>query len=497
MHGFKLQYFGPRLPRFSKNLPSLGKQYSVAEQKIDREISLGRVAGPFKQPPFPTLQVSPLGLVPKKDGDYRLIHHLSYPEAASINFFIDSEQSSVTYSTIDDAAAMIARLGSGAYLAKSDIKSAFRLIPVSSTDFDLLGFFFNNAYYYDKMLPFGCKISCAIWDRFASFLHWLTQVHAQNLSILHYLDDFLFCGQDFNSSKKILDTFLLLCSDLGVPIANEKTVQPTQVLIFLGIEIDTVEMIMKLPIEKIHEIRLKITEVMKLKKATLKQLQSLLGLLNFACRVIAPGRAFCRRLTDATIGLTKPHHHTRVTAEMKADLQVWLTFLQSFNGISVITEGTWVNNDTLQLFTDSAGGEAGGFGIFFAGKWAYAHWPSYWFAQGITRDMTFLELFPVQIALELWKQRFANSKILFYIDNMAVVQVINTTTSKSPRVMKIVRKLVFTCLKYNILLKAKHIPSKLNSIADCLSRSQWGKFRQLAPTADPWPTPLPKNIWEI
>lgn len=173
-------------------------------------------------------------------------------------------------------------------------------------------------------------------------------------------------------------------------------------LIFLGIEIDTVEMIMKLPIEKIHEIRLKITEVMKLKKATLKQLQSLLGLLNFACRVIAPGRAFCRRLTDATIGLTKPHHHTRVTAEMKADLQVWLTFLQSFNGISVITEGTWVNNDTLQLFTDSAGGEAGGFGIFFAGKWAYAHWPSYWFAQGITRDMTFLELFPVQIALELW-----------------------------------------------------------------------------------------------
>lgn len=90
MQGFKLQYISPRLPRFSKNLPSLGKQYSVAEQKIDREISLGRVTGPFKQPPFPTLQVSPLGLVPKKDGDYRLTHHLhvSYPEATSIISFI-------------------------------------------------------------------------------------------------------------------------------------------------------------------------------------------------------------------------------------------------------------------------------------------------------------------------------------------------------------------------------------------------------------------------
>ena len=85
----------------------------MAEEKIQKEVSLGRVAGPFSQPPFPTLQVSSLGLVPKKDGDYRLIHHLSYPENASINYFIDSEQSSVKYSTIDDAAAIIAKLGRG------------------------------------------------------------------------------------------------------------------------------------------------------------------------------------------------------------------------------------------------------------------------------------------------------------------------------------------------------------------------------------------------
>lgn len=68
-----------------------------------------------------------------------------------------------------------------------------------------------------------------------------------------------------------MDTFLWVCNDLGVLIANEKTVQPTKVLIVFGIEFHTVEMIMKLPIEKIHEIKQKITEAMKLDKATLKQ----------------------------------------------------------------------------------------------------------------------------------------------------------------------------------------------------------------------------------
>ena len=109
---------------------------------------------------------------------------------------------------------------------------------------------------------------------------------------------------------------------------------PHTFLLSGGIGFNTQDMTMKLSDEKICEIKQIFLDILIFKKVTLLQFQYLLGSLNFACRVIAPGRAFCRRLTDATIRLRKPHHHTRVTLEMKADLPVCFTFLQSFNSIS-------------------------------------------------------------------------------------------------------------------------------------------------------------------
>ena len=68
------------------------------------------------------------------------------------------------------------------------------------------------------------------------------------------------------------------------------------------------------------------------KKVTLKELQPLCGLLNFACSVVTPGRAFLRRLIDLTIGLRSEHHKIRLTQQVKAALHVCHSFLENFNG---------------------------------------------------------------------------------------------------------------------------------------------------------------------
>ena len=91
----------------------------------------GRVLGPFKHPPFDNFRVSPLGVIPKKQpGKYRMIHHLSFPHGGSVNDFIPSESCSVHYASVDDAVRDIKKLGKGCTLAKTDVRSAFRIIPV-------------------------------------------------------------------------------------------------------------------------------------------------------------------------------------------------------------------------------------------------------------------------------------------------------------------------------------------------------------------------------
>lgn len=107
----------------------------VVDAKLNKELAAHRLAGPFSSPPFSVLRVSPLGLVPKKSqGKFRLIHHLSFPKGSSLNDGIPLNPTRVSYAIVEDAIRFIKSVGSGCFLAKTDIKNAFRIIPINPQD---------------------------------------------------------------------------------------------------------------------------------------------------------------------------------------------------------------------------------------------------------------------------------------------------------------------------------------------------------------------------
>jgi len=492
--GFKLGYVGLRHFRRASNKRSALENKEMVVKKLSREISLGRVQGPFQDPPFPHLQVSPIGLVPKNNpGEFRLIHDLSFPWNDSINSAIPPEFSSVQYASIDDAINHIRSLGPHCLMAKTDIDSAFRLIPIHPSDYELLGFMWDDNFFFDRCLPMGASSSCAIFESFSSALEWIAESKLKIQNIVHMLDDFLFLGPPHASiCQRSLDLFVDTCALIGVPIKQEKTVNATTCIQFLGIILDSHKMEARLPEDKVLKLRTALASCYKKRTLMLRDLQSLLGLLNFACKVIIPGRAFMQRLYRLSSGVSHPRHHVTLNQEARRDLAAWKMFIDHFNGKSFFLADRWVLASHLNLFTDSSGSL--GFAAIFGTHFCYGRWPHQWSEINITDK----ELFPIVLAVEIWGHMMANRCIIFHCDNSAVVHIINKQSAKSQFTMVLVRRLVISCMTHNILCHAEHVPGVNNTLADALSRLQMDRFYKLAPAGmDSSPTPIPRESLHI
>ena len=116
----------------------------------------------------------------------------------------------------------------------------------------------------------------------------------------HYLDYYLFGGErSTGRCQFILETFQSMVDELGLPLAEKKTEGPATSLIFLDIELDTIQQTSRLPQDKLVSIRNIMQSLKGRKEVTLKELQEIVGHLNFAWKVVTPGRAFVRRLCNA------------------------------------------------------------------------------------------------------------------------------------------------------------------------------------------------------
>lgn len=421
--GFKVGYEGSPISSTPSNLGSVQDHPDIINAYIDKELAAGRILGPFHAPPFSVYQCSLIGLVPKKDKDsFRVIHHLSYPEGESINDHIPPEKTRVVYQSVTDAVEMLSGLCKKAFMAKTDIHHAFRIIPIHPDEHHLFLLHWQDSFYIDTVLAMGCASSCRIFEAFSNALAWILQSKL-NIPSVHYLDDFLLGSVSEQIGSQDLKRFLALCHDIGVPIADKKTFPPSTVMGFLGMEIGTIEEIVRIPQDKIATCVQLIEKFLVAKKVTLRDIQSLVGLLNFVCQAVVPGRAFLRRLIDATRGVRKPYFNIRMSKGIKDDLSVWLKFLQDHNGRFFLDNRVTPTHD-VELFTDASAQL--GYGAVFGNQWFSGEWEEWWKDQNIM----FLELYPIVVALEVWGTELQNKQLVLHTDNLALVTVLRKQTSK-------------------------------------------------------------------
>ena len=278
--GFSIGCLGIPVQRDTKvvNMKSAFQFPYVIDDRLTKERALGRILGPFTmRPTNPVFRVSPLGVVPKKlPGEFRMIHNLSYPPGESVNNYIPAELTTVHYATIQNAISFVKSAQSIVFMAKADIESAFRIIPVAPNDTPLLGFCWRDKYYMDAVLPMGCASWCAIFESFSTAVEWVAEHKVGLTKVIHVLDDFLVLAESKVKCERDLHAFMNMCQQLGVPLAPAKTVGPCTTIQFLGITIDTVAMEARLPNDKLDKGRLLIRSFLAKQKVTLRVYKSML-----------------------------------------------------------------------------------------------------------------------------------------------------------------------------------------------------------------------------
>ena len=180
---------------------------------------------------------------------------------------------------------------------------------------------------------------------------------------------------------------------------------------------------------------------------------------------------FLRRLIDLSTVVSSNNFFVTINAEARLDLKWWQDFLPEWNGVEIIQEHPVSSHDS----------------------WVMSEWEAEWGAQHIN----IRELFAIWVAVVTWGDQLRNLQIQILTDSLSMVQVWSTGSSKDKVVMRILRALFLFCAKRNINILMKHIPGTTNLAADFLSRLQVRKFKEVHPSADELPTPVPPQVWNI
>jgi hypothetical protein len=263
---------------------------------------------------------------------------------------------------IDDIYDQIIQAGPGCIIIKRDIKDAFRIVPIAEDNQHLLAFQWNNSTYVECCLPFGLATAPFLFNLFAEALHWILQCLLDAFHINHYLDDFIAITQSPSMSDPAdaFDAVYHTVTDyLSIPRNTRKDEQGTCITV-LGIQIDSIAMEARLPPEKLCRATLDAAAALNAASLSLKQTESLTGLLAFCSRVVRLGRTRLQSLYTFQAAFPRGNSaRRRISYEVRDDLEWWRDSLSLSNGVLLVDP---CRRNITHLYTDASNT---GQGLFF------------------------------------------------------------------------------------------------------------------------------------
>lgn len=453
--------------------------YAAMSKKLNREIK----AGILTVRDEPELCVHPIGTVPKADSvGFRAIIDCSAPKGECVNQFTDECTSKFAYKSVDDVAD---NLTWGEYMSVVDIADAYRAVSIHPASASRQGLTWQfeegvTTFIRDNRLCMGLSASPYVFSKISDFVV-RCMVRRGHDRVTNYLDDFCIISADYEGGVAAQAELVSTLRMLNFMLNFKKLTTPSTECRFLGIIIDSHQMCLKLPQDKLDKLLRCIRGLYNRRRATKLEIERLAGLIAHCAKVVRGGRTFARRIYDLCGSVDRSYYKVRLNQAFKADLRWWLEFATAFNGYANICPR---HSQVLCTYSDAS---RFGFGATHAGDWLAGQWGGgdHPISLGHHREQPFkecfddsgdlthintLEFWPVLCAAYRWGHHWADRNVVMVTDNTTVLHALNSGRSKNKQIMHWLYDLFWFAICYNFDVSAVYIKSGDNTICDALSR---------------------------
>ena len=286
----------------------------------------------------------------------------------------------------------------------------------------------------------------------------------KGIRIHQYLDDWLVRARSHQTCLQHTQTLVKMCRDLGWLVNVEKSeLEPKQVFDFVGYQFDLRSGRVRPTPDRWQNLQEKILSLLSLPACPVRQFMSLIGLLTATEKQVHLGRLHMRPIQWHL------KNHWRVPESLEKVIPLPRSLhphLQWWLEESNVLQGQPLHpiKHALQVFTDSS---KEGWGAHLSERTARGSWS----LSESKLHINYLELKAVFLALKEFQDLCSNHIVLVATNNTTVVSYINKEGGmKSGPLCALLWRILTWCTSKQVTLKARHIPGRLNVVADKLSR---------------------------
>lgn len=280
--------------------------------------------------------------------------------------------------------------------------------------------------------------------------------------VLAYLDDYAGTHSGHLQALQGYTDLMALMKELGLKLAEHKCLPPAQKIEWLGFLVDTVQMTIAVPEEKLKQVLNECGKWTSKKRANKKMIQSILGKLIYISACVNQGRKFVARILD-TLRAMGPKNWTWVNQEFKKDIEWFQRYAAMSNGIHLYR----IDRPSILIECDSSTSGAGGNSGPFCYSWEYTK-------EHTDRFSAIHQLEAVNIVVAFRTlahiHDIKSAHVTILTDNSASSCALQTGKTKDLVLASCSRELWLEAARSDLEITIQHKPGAELILADALSR---------------------------